>query len=70
MTNNRESLSVKYQAACERAKEQSKQDGGCVQHVNCTLDFDNQGLPCVDGFVVSDWSDGSTIISYENGDFL
>ena len=64
---NRERLSTQYQAACTRAKDESKQ-WECVRHVNATLDFDNEGLPCVDGFTVSDWSDGSTIISYENGE--
>ena len=60
-------IQLKYQEACRKAKDLSAIHG-CVQHVNAVLDVDNEGTPCVEGFTVSDWSDGTTMKSYSDGE--
>jgi len=60
--------------ACKKAQEQSREDGGCVQHVEKLdpqrADARYRGVdvqPEAD-YIVSDWYDGdATVRSYENG---
>lgn len=50
--------------ATEKAKLESK--NGYVQHVNCDIYYNQDGT-ITHNYVVSDWYDNSTVISFENG---
>lgn len=59
-------LEQQFEAAKQRAMEQSKEHG-CVQHVNAILEV-HGSLPVITGFTVSDWHDGSTLITFSDGE--
>jgi hypothetical protein len=60
---------LNYREACEQAKILSQD--GCVRHVNAVLqlpsEFSEVDDPWIEGYEVSDWTDGSTVKSFCNG---
>jgi hypothetical protein len=57
---------MEYQAALEQAQKTSVAQH-CTQHVNAVLGKDADGTPCITGYVVSDWCDGSTVATFVEG---
>ena len=56
-----------YEDAIKKAFRTSR-DESCVQHVNAILsDPTESEPPVILGYRVSDWFDGSTVLSYTNG---
>ena len=63
---NQDILAVRYKETCAAAQERSKAYA-CSCHVLARVALLN-GHPVIYGFVVDDFSDGSVIITYSNGE--
>jgi hypothetical protein len=57
-----------FKQACARAVSLSLTPDyrGCGVHVNATVRVSN-GEPCITGYTLSDWTDGTTVATYLNG---
>jgi hypothetical protein len=56
---------IKYLEACRKAQDLSGIHE-CTKHVNAVVEL-NGDEPVIDGYTVSDWTDGSTVCSYTDG---
>jgi len=57
---------MNYRDACMLAKRQSATHR-CSQHVCAVLAIPKDREPYIASYIVSDWMDGSTVITFENG---
>lgn len=53
-----------YEEACKKA---ASYTDGCVHHVNATLSSGEPPFIMADSYIVSDWTDGTTVASYVDG---
>lgn len=59
-------LAIKFKETCEKARERSK-TYACAVHVRALVGLLN-GHPVIHGFCTDDFSDGSVLITYSNGE--
>jgi hypothetical protein len=59
-----------YTEACQKARTTTLQPDykGCSLHLNALLGIGSDGLPCIKGYTTSDWSDGTTVLTFVNGE--
>lgn len=58
-----------YQQALEAARDRSltEEYADCGVHVSAQLGKDKDGTPCIVGYRLDNWTDGTTVATFVNG---